>query len=147
MNRMKLFWFFVAASVVVTFVVIASLAVLFWQQLTPEDQAFLTRMARQNLGFIFSVAVLLLSGLGFGLDWMFRLYILPLDKLTEEVRLIHSVNPSHRIHLEGGRDIVKLAETINAAAERYEELHRHVQIGYPGNYCGHDDIRTSAVTN
>jgi DNA polymerase-3 subunit epsilon len=127
MNRMKLFWLFVAASVVVTFVVIASLAVLFWQQLTPEDQAFLTRMARQNLGFIFSVAVLLLAGLGFGLDWMFRLYILPLDKLTEAVRLIHSVNPAHRIQLEGGRDIVRLAETINAAADRYEELHRHVQ--------------------
>jgi len=127
MNRIQTFWLFVAVTVGFMVVVIATLTWLFWQQLQPAEQRYLIELTRENLVYLFTVAVLLLAGLGFGIDWVFRLYILPLDKLTEETRLIHSVNPSHRIHLEGGRDIVRLAEAINESADRYEELHRNVQ--------------------
>jgi len=127
MNRIQTFWLFVAVTIGFMIVVIATLGWLFWQQLQPEEQRYLIALVRENLVYLFTAAVVLLAGLGFGIDWMFRLYILPLDKLTEETRLIHSVNPSHRIHLEGGRDIVRLAEAINESAERYEKLHRNVQ--------------------
>ena len=122
MKRNATFLLFVAASILFMVIVVASLTWLFWQQLPSDDQAILIRMAGENLGYLFSAAVLLLAGLGFGLDWLVRIYILPLDKLAEETRLIHSVNPSHRIHIEGGRDVVRLAQIINEAAERYEEL-------------------------
>lgn len=126
MNRIKTFWLFVAVTVGFMLMVIATLAWLFWQQLQPEAQRYLIELTRQNLVYLFTAAVVLLAGLGFGIDWLFRLYILPLDKITEETRLIHSVNPSHRIHLEGSEDVVRLAEAINESAERYEALHRNV---------------------
>lgn len=126
MNRIKTFWLFVVVTVGFMIVVIATLAWLFWQQLQPEDQRFLIELTRENLLYLFTAAVLMLAGLGFGIDWVFRLYILPLDKLAEETRLIHSVNPSHRIRLEGGRDVVRLAEAINESADRYQELYQNV---------------------
>ena len=69
----------------------------------------------------------MLAGLGFALDWLFRLYILPIDKIASETRLIHTVNPAHRITLEGGRDITRLVDIINAGADGYEELLNKVQ--------------------
>ncbi len=126
MKKSNIFWLFAFASFAFTILVIASLAFLFWQQLPPTDRALVVRLARQYIGYIFSAAVFLLAGLGFGLDWLFRLYILPLDKLAEETRLIHSVNPSHRIHLEGSRDIVRLVDIINEAADQYETLNNRL---------------------
>jgi len=127
MRRSNRFWWFAVASIAFTFLVIFSLVVIFWQQLPSEDKTFLIDFSRQYMGYLFSVAMLLLAGLGFGLDWVFRLYILPINKLAEETRMIHAVNPSHRIHLEGGQDIIKLADVINEAAEHYERLHNQVE--------------------
>jgi DNA polymerase-3 subunit epsilon len=127
MMRRNLFWLFAAASIGFTVLVVCSLAFLFWQQLPGNEKAFLLQLARQYMGYLFSAAVLLLAGLGFALDWVFRLYILPIDRIAEETRLIHSVNPAHRIQLEGGRDIVRLAEAVNQGADRYEELYHRVR--------------------
>ena len=55
------------------------------------------------------------------------MYILPIDKIASETRLIHSVNPSHRIHIEGVRDIVRLVNVINESADRYEDLFNQVE--------------------
>ncbi|MDP4979461.1 MAG: PAS domain-containing protein, partial [Desulfobacterales bacterium] len=118
---------FVVGSIGFTLLVILSLTVIFWQQLPAGDRAYLIELGRQNLGFLFSAAVLLLAGFGFALDWLFRLYILPIDKIASETRLIHSVNPAHRIHIEGVRDIVRLVNVINESADRYEDLFNQVQ--------------------
>ena len=127
MNRRNTFLWFVVASSGFILLVILSLAVIFWQQLPNGDRAFLLQLGRQNLVYLFSAAVLLLAGFGFGLDWLFRLYILPIDKIASETRVIHSVNPSHRIHIEGVRDIVRLANVINESADRYEDLFNQVE--------------------
>ena len=127
MNRNNKFWWFVAVSIAFTLAVIFSLAILLWQQLTATEKSFFFEFTQNHMGYIFSVLVLLLAGAGFALDWVFRVYILPLHKLAEETRLIHAVNPSHRIQLEGSADIVKLAEIINEGAARYESLHDEVQ--------------------
>ncbi|MGA8020591.1 MAG: exonuclease domain-containing protein [Desulfobacterales bacterium] len=127
MNRSNTFTWFVVGSIGFTLLVILSLTVIFWQQLPAGDRAYLIELGRQNLGFLFSAAVLLLAGFGFALDWLFRLYILPIDKIASETRLIHSVNPTHRIHIEGVRDIVRLANVINESADRYEDLYNQVQ--------------------
>ncbi|MEN8779597.1 MAG: exonuclease domain-containing protein [Desulfobacterales bacterium] len=118
---------FVVGSIGFVLLVILSLTVIFWQQLPADDQAYLIQLGRENLGFLFSAAVLLLAGFGFALDWLFRLYILPIDKIASETRVIHSVNPSHRIHIEGVRDIVRLVNIINESADRYENLFNQVQ--------------------
>lgn len=122
MNRRKPFLWFVVVCVGFTLLVILSLAILFWQQLPPDDQSIIVRLVKQNVGYLFSAAVLLLAGLGFALDWLFRLYILPIDKIASETRLIQSVNPAHRISIEGSRDIMQLVGIINEGADHYEKL-------------------------
>ena len=127
MNRSNTFLWFVVVCIGFILLVILSLAILFWQQLPADDQSILIRLIRQNVGYLFSAAVLMLAGLGFALDWLFRLYILPIDKIASETRLIHTVNPAHRITLEGGRDITRLVDIINEGADGYEELLNQVQ--------------------
>jgi DNA polymerase-3 subunit epsilon len=127
MKRNIKFLWFAFTCVAFSFIVIFSLAVIFWQQLPVEDQIIFIRLARQYMGYILSAAVFVLAGLGFTLDWFFRLYIRPIGNLVEETRLITSVNPAHRIQLEGGRHIIRLATAINESADRYEALHNQVQ--------------------
>ena len=57
---------------------------------------------------------------------MFRGYITPVRKLTEEVELIVSANASHRVTIEGSRDFTSLVEQINAGTEQYEGLKKNV---------------------
>ena len=127
MNRRNTFLWFVVVGVGFTLLVVLSLAILFWQQLPPDDHSIIIRMVRQNVGYIFSAGVLLLAGLGFALDWLFRLYILPVDKIASETRLMHAVNPGHRITIEGSRDIMRLVDIINEGADHHEDLLNRVQ--------------------
>jgi len=48
-------------------------------------------------------------------------------KLAQEINLIASVNPSHRIKIEGGRSLVCLVQAINELADHYEELKNNFQ--------------------
>jgi len=127
MKQGSKFWWFAAFSVAFPLFLIISFALLFWQQLLPGEQFFLVGIFQRNFGYVFIAVFLLLVGLGFGLDWVFRFYILPLDKLTEETILINSVNPSHRIHSEGSREVVRLAKVINEWAERFEKLQNNIE--------------------
>ncbi len=127
MNPNNKFWWFVAISVSITLIIIASLAVLFWQQLPPEEKSLLLSIIKQNFLYIFSAAFLILAGLGFALDGIFHVYIIPTSKLVEETTLITSVNPSHRITIEGSSNIMRLARIINEGADRYEELQKNVE--------------------
>ncbi|MBW2569248.1 MAG: DNA polymerase III subunit epsilon [Deltaproteobacteria bacterium] len=127
MNLNNKFWWFVAVSVSITLIIIFSLAVLFWHQLSLEEKLFLLSIIRQNFLYIFSAAFLILAGLGFALDGIFHVYIIPISKLVEETTLITSVNTSHRISLEGSKDIMRLAQIINEGADRYEELQKNIE--------------------
>jgi len=127
MKQNNKFMWFAIVSVAFTLVFIITVAFLFWHQLLPGEQFFLTGLLKRNFLYIFTAVFLLLVGLGFGLDWVFRFYILPLDKLTEESILINSVNPSHRIHLEGSGEVVRLAEVINEWAERFEKIQNNIE--------------------
>lgn len=130
MPRLKqntVFWWFVLVCVLFFTAVAVSFTLMLWQELSgPDRQAVLALLGRHS-SYLFGAGVLILAGLGFAIDWVFRLYVLPLDKITEETKIIHRVNPAHRIRVEGSRDVVRLAGAINAAADRFEELHRTVE--------------------
>jgi DNA polymerase-3 subunit epsilon len=127
MTRNNKFAWFVLASIAFSLIVVSSFALMFWQQLTADQKHLVFELARENISYLFSAGVLLFVGLGFGLDWVFRLYVLPVDKLSEETSLIHSVNPSHRIQPDGGPDIIRLAGEINKMADHFETLHAEMQ--------------------
>ena len=127
MNPKNKFWWFAAISISITLIIICALSVLFWNHLLPEEKSLLISIIKQHFVYIFSAVFLLLAGLGFALDGIFHTYILPMGRLAEEATLINSVNPSHRIKLEGSKDIIRLAQIVNEAADRYEELQNNVE--------------------
>ncbi|OQY60713.1 MAG: hypothetical protein B6245_00230 [Desulfobacteraceae bacterium 4572_88] len=127
MNPKNKFWLFAGVSIALTFVIITSIFILFWQELTPEEKIVSLKIFKQHFGYIFSVAFLLLAGLGFALDAMVHNYVIPVSKMAEETVLINTVNLKHRIHIEGSKDCIRLAQVINESAERYQELQNNVQ--------------------
>lgn len=126
MNSNNKFWWFAAVSISITLMIVSILTVLFWQHLSPEEKLFLININKQHFVYIFSVAFLLLGVLVFALDGIFNTFILPIGRLAEEATLINSVNPSHRISLEGSKDIMRLVQIINEGADRFEELQKNI---------------------
>lgn len=121
------FWWFASIAISLIAAILLSLAVLFWRQLSPESHSLLIQIFRNQFPYIFSAGFLVIAGLGFALDGIFHIYILPVMRLKEEIALIHSVNPSHRIQTEGTGDILAIIRSINEAADRAEALQRDIQ--------------------
>lgn len=121
------FWWFALISIAVTLAIISSISIFFWRQLTPDAQSLLIDIIKDDFGYVFAVVFLIIAGLGFALDGIFHTYILPVIKLKEEVSIINSANPAHRIQIEGNRDVLGLAAGINESANRYQTLHREVE--------------------
>lgn len=120
------FWWFAGGTIVIIVIIISGLAVFSWRHLSPLEQEILLGIAKRNFVYIFSAFILLMAGLGSALDGIFHLYILPMGKLIEETELINSVNASHRIHIEGSKNIVRLAGMINEGADQIETLQRSI---------------------
>jgi DNA polymerase-3 subunit epsilon len=63
---------------------------------------------------------LTLIGAGYTLNNFIQMYVLGLRRLTEETRVITTVNPAHRVQVEAPSDIKTLADTINTFANRFQ---------------------------
>lgn len=120
------FWWFVLVCALFFAGVGLSFAVMLWQHLPAPDRLVVVRLIGQNASYLFGLAVILLAGLGFAVDWVFRLYILPIDRIAEKTGIIFGANPGLRIDPEGSRDLVRLAGAVNRAADRFEDLKRSV---------------------
>ncbi len=120
------FWWFASISFALILVILVSLALFLWRELDATQKTLLIEIVKGKFGYFFAAVFLLLSGVGFLLDGIFHIYILPLARLKEEAALINSANPSHRLKGEGSTDIVFLAGEINELADRYENLRRGV---------------------
>ena len=121
------FWWFAGVTLLFFVIILFSMALLFWQQLLPHQHDVLLNIFKKHFAYIFLGLFIILAGFGILLDWVFRIYILPLNKLVEEAHVIASVNPSHRIKPEGSKDIIRLSKIVNEGAERYEQLYQQVR--------------------
>ncbi|GIK38826.1 MAG: DNA polymerase III subunit epsilon [Chloroflexota bacterium] len=72
--------------------------------------------------WLFLLVLGLILALGLGLNYLFQHYILAARRLVEEMRLILTANPAHRIQLTGPAEMRRLAEIANAYAERFQTL-------------------------
>jgi DNA polymerase-3 subunit epsilon len=127
MNPKNKFWWFAGVSGGIAFAIIAATVVILWQQLSPQEKIVSLGILKRYSGYIFAAVIILIAGLVFGLDAIFHNYIIPISKLAEATVLIHSVNPSHRIKIEGSKDCIRLAVAINESADRYESLKKDVE--------------------
>jgi DNA polymerase III subunit epsilon len=126
-NPNNRYWWFVIVSFTIALALVVSLGFFLWQQLSSSETQLILQILRDRFIYIFGLIFVLLAGLGFILDAIFNNYIIPINKLTEEITLINSVNPSHRIKVEGSKEIMRLVNAINEGANRLEELRANVE--------------------
>ncbi len=127
MNPKNKFLWFAAIAISFVILVIVTLSILFWQPLPPDQKAFLTDFFKTNFGYFFSVGFFILVILGLFLDWFFRFYIIPIGQLSDEAELMCSINPAHRVNIDGSHDVIRLCKIINKNAEHYEMLKNSIR--------------------
>jgi DNA polymerase-3 subunit epsilon len=112
------FWLFAFVCTVFTTAIAVTLAILFWRQLLPDEQQLLIRIFKNQFWYFFSTGVFLFAAFGFTLDWFFRFYIIPLNQLIEETQVMNTVNPAHRLKIDGSREVRVLSELINTCGDQ-----------------------------
>lgn len=127
MHPSNKFWWFIALSIAITLGIFIGLAGFFWRGLSPQEKDVLLAIFKDNLIYPFSAFILVVVGIGFMLDGFLNNYIIPVNKITDDVMIINSVNPAHRINIEAGADITRLAQAINDAACRFAEFEAQVR--------------------
>ena len=121
------FWGIVALSVFILILVLTGAAVWFTYQLHPEQLQFILQLLRQFIGPVVVIALLVLVISAVAVLTVFRQYVFPARKIADEISLINSSNPSHRIRRVGGAEIRLLCERINEGAEKFERLAKNVE--------------------
>ncbi len=120
------YWIFILGIAGVIFGVILASVVGSWLNLTPAEQQLVAGLAEKILPYPLMGAIIL-AGIICGLvTLLFRSYIIPILKMAEATQLIALANPDHRITPEGGKEVVRLARVINAAAEESRKLRSEV---------------------
>ena len=119
------FWLFAVVCMAFTTAIAVTLAVLFWRQINPSEQHMLMRLFKEQFWYFFSTGVFLFTAFGFTLDWFFRFYILPLNQLIEETQVMNTVNPAHRLKIDGSREVQTLAQLINTCGDQCESA-KHI---------------------
>ena len=120
MGTRNKFWWFVLLALCLTGITLITLGVFFWQDLTPEEKTQLTGIFVHHPTYFFMASILVIAAVGFALDGALNSYILPLNRLLEAARIVLSVNPRHRIQVDGSQLVRNLADLVNRMAERIE---------------------------
>jgi DNA polymerase-3 subunit epsilon len=111
------FWFIIAVALSVTSALLCTVGLMFWYGLTPGNQQYLRTMVIDHFAYFFSAGFLLLIATGFAADWIYRAYVKPINRMSEQIDLINTVNPNLRVSEQGSHDVRRLARIINQSAE------------------------------
>ncbi|MEN8133040.1 MAG: exonuclease domain-containing protein [Pseudomonadota bacterium] len=125
MNANKKFWLVALTFLLITVIFVSTMGVVFWERLSFEEKNIVSNVVHPR--HLIALCAPLLIGLLLAVYKIYKLYIFPLGKLAEEMTLMHTANPSHRINISGCATLQKLAVLINASAERYQELDSNVK--------------------
>ncbi len=115
------FMLFVALSLVVLVVGVTIVSVLFWDRLDPNQRAVISEILKERFAYVFLALFLGVGGIVLAIDALLHYYLIPMHRLEEETAVIATVNPAHRINIEGGKEVLRLVDTINRIAVRLEE--------------------------
>ncbi len=124
-NNSKIWWAF-SISIGIAAVLALALVVLSWHQSTQHNSSIVQEIFLHYGHIILFVCFAIIAWFGFMFARVFRTAIIPMNQLSEEVELIHSVNPAHRIQIKGAYGLMQLVEKINTGAEQYEKLEKSV---------------------
>ena len=78
-------------------------------------------LTTNQIAILIVVLVVLLLGVGWGVGRIWQAYVLDIRRLSDELRLMLTANPSHRIQLTKLPDLQRLTERINTFADRLQQ--------------------------
>lgn len=102
-----------------------AVGLMFWQQLPADTRLFLNHTVTEHFGYFFIAACVLLMAFGFAASWIYKAYVIPINRLSEEVDLINTVNPNLRVTVHGSGDVQHLARSINQSVELVDSLQKN----------------------
>jgi DNA polymerase III subunit epsilon len=126
-NRLRFtLWLALATAFVLGLFAIVGFAL--WFDLQEAQRVVLRAMLKERAPLLLILAFLLPFLLGGLLRWGMAAWPLAASRMAEEVALIHTVNPSHRVSLIGAQAMRQLGDAINALGEAHRRLLRDVQL-------------------
>ena len=127
MNTKTRYWLIYILTTIIVLLVVFGVFLLFWSDLTPDEKAFAYHLAPKLTIYAITGMVanlLLFSSL---LRYVFKSYIDPVVKLSEETQLISNANAKYRIVPSGGPEVMELTRAINDLAAKHIALSSDVQ--------------------
>jgi DNA polymerase-3 subunit epsilon len=116
-----------ALSSLLALALVAMVGLAFWSDLQePERRAVADMLGSRQL-LLVMLALLPPVAIGALLRLALAAYPAAAVKLAEEVRLIHSVHPGHRLAPTGAPEMHQLGAAVNELAEAHRALHQEVQ--------------------
>jgi len=113
-------WAFVLGAMAVTFLLLGA-------DLDEPGRAALVRLLQEKAASLVVAAVFVLALLAIVHGWLWRQYVVAAQQLADETETMLTANPSHRAPARGGRELRRVAHTINRFAEKREALMRDVE--------------------
>lgn len=106
---------------------VAMVCFAFWVDLQVQEREALVDMLGSRVPLLLMLALLPPIAIGALLRLVLAAYPQAAVKLAEEVRLIHSVHPAHRLAPTGAAEMHQLGAAVNELAEAHRALHQEVQ--------------------
>lgn len=116
-----------ALSTVLALALIALAGLAFWADLQGPERRALADMLGSRAALLLILALLPSLVIGGLLQFVLTAYPQAAVKLAEEVRLIYSVHPAHRLAPTGAAEMRQLGAAVNELAEAHGALHQEVQ--------------------
>jgi DNA polymerase III subunit epsilon len=118
--RLKRKFVLALASLTLCWLLAAGAAYYAFQSgLSSDDQTALARILDDRGGLLVMLAVALIVASFLALHALFAAYPTTANRLAEDVRIIRTVNPSHRASPGGSEEMRRLAAAINDLADAY----------------------------
>ena len=120
------YWIFLIGIMTVIFAVIFGSFAASYLNLASEEQAIMENLFDKLIPFPFIGSLVLVAFICTMVSLLFRYYIIPVLRMSEQTRLITSANPDYRITTEGAHELVSLANVINESADAFQTLQSEV---------------------
>lgn len=127
LNRKNKFLWFTGISILFPSIFFLGILAVFWYRLPPTNQEFLLGIIKENAVYFFISFLLFFEAVGYTVHAVLNNFFIPLTKISDEISVISTVNFSHRINIEGGKEILMIAKAINLFADHYENLQNHIK--------------------
>ena len=138
-------WLALLTGVVIA--VVAAVGVALWLDLSAPQRDALRSMLQERPALFVVIAFFVPFALGALLQWWFAAYPKAATRMAEEVRLIHTVNPEHRVTLAGASELRQLGGEINHFAAAHQALRQQVEarIGEANAHLEQEKNRLAAL--